>query len=263
VRKILFLFIFFLTWICCAYALSGNRLTDKEVKELIENVEKGRDRFVDAMDDKTKHSIYRGPRGEVNISEYLDDFKENIKNLKERFTKEYAASSEAAKVLDQASDIDRFVKSHPGGKAESEWERFTVDLRQLAAAYNASFPLPENAPVRRINDAEAVKTIEMVAKQGDQLKKEIGKDKSLTKEQKEGYKRDVEEFTKQAKTLKSRISDGKPATAEMRALLDTADRIGQSLQGTQMSPAVNSAWSSIQSSLDKLEAAFGMSAPPA
>jgi hypothetical protein len=44
-------------------ALAADRLTDRDVKELVSRIEQGRDRFDDAVDGKLKRSIVRGPSG--------------------------------------------------------------------------------------------------------------------------------------------------------------------------------------------------------
>ena len=45
-------------------AVSADRLPDKDVKSLIERIDKERDRFEDQLDGKIKSSIIRNPGGE-------------------------------------------------------------------------------------------------------------------------------------------------------------------------------------------------------
>src|SRR5262249_23722663 len=119
-------------------ALSGRafaqaeRLSDKDVKELMEAIDRGRDRFVDALDSESKHSVIRSPTNEVNVSKYLDDFDNNIHTMKDRFKGEYAASAEVQTVLRQASDIDAFVRGQGGMKGASEWNALAGQLDTLA-----------------------------------------------------------------------------------------------------------------------------------
>jgi hypothetical protein len=130
-------------------ALAADRLTDGDVKSLVARIEQGRDRFDDALDDKLKRSIVRGPNGEVNVDHFLNDFQESIDRFEERLKPEYAASAEAGTLLRQASAIERFFRQQPAGtRGESEWNRLATDLRTLAAAYGTEFPLAENASVR-------------------------------------------------------------------------------------------------------------------
>ena len=60
----------------------ADRLTDKDVKQLLERIDDERDRFEDQLDGKLKRSIIRGPGGEVNVEKYLDDLQENVDKLK-------------------------------------------------------------------------------------------------------------------------------------------------------------------------------------
>ena len=128
--------------ILAAPVLAADRLTDRDIKELVSRIDQGRDRFDDALDDRLKRSIIRGEGGEVNVGRFLDDFQENIDRLEERLKPEYAASTEAATLLRQASAIDRFFRQQPAGtKGESEWNRLATDLEALAGAYGTDFPL--------------------------------------------------------------------------------------------------------------------------
>ncbi len=255
-RQILMLTLLIFGVVGFVFAQTGERLSDKEVKEIIDNVDHGRDRFEDAMENNLKHAIWRGPKGEVDISKALDDFQENTKDLEERFKPDYSASSEVGVVLEKATNISNFLSNHPGTKGASEFDHFAVDLKKLANAYGTDFPVPEGASFRRINDGEAAKAADLLAKQADQLKKQIDKDKTIPDEQQEIYKDDIDQLIKSSKTLKDRLADSDPATAEARTVVDQAAQIGQALEGAQVAAPVTSAWSSMQASLSKIKQAF-------
>ena len=238
-------------------AQNGERLADKDVAKIFEAVDNGRDRFEDQLDGKLKRSIVRGPGGEVDVENYLDDLQKNVDNLRERFTGKYAASNEAATVLKQASQIHHFMKSQPADlKGSSEWDRLVIDLSRLAEAYGTVFPLPPDAAVRRINDEEAASTAELIAKQADQLKAAIGRDKTMTKEGRNASKSDLDQLKKQASALKSRTLGGKPATAEARQVQETAARVGSALSGRTLTGDARAAWENIQRGLLKIDQAY-------
>jgi len=241
---------------------SGERLTDKDVKALLEAVDNGRDRFEDTLDGKFKSSILRGPAGEVNVGKFLDDFQQNVDKAKDRFAPNYAASAEVQTILRQAAEIDGYFRGLPGGfKGASEWDRLAMDLRRLAQAYGTAYPLPDGATVRRINDGEAAQTAKLVAQQADAFKKTINSDKSMPKAAKDSLKRDADTLSKSAKALESRVKGNKPATSEARAVLEQAAAI-QDRFGGQLSPAALQTWGGMRASLTKLEQAFGLSAAP-
>jgi len=242
-----------------AAAQAGQRLSDSDVKQIIEDVDHTRDRFEDKLDGKLKDSIVRGPRGEVKVSDYLQDLQDNVKKLKERFDKNYAGSAEAAAILRQGTAINSGIKAMPGEiKGGSEWDRMAIDLGRLAQAYGTTFPLPEGAPVRRINDGEASATAEAIAKQADEVKKAIGKESTLPKSDRKALSEDLDALKDQAKTVKSRALDSKPATAEARQVMTLVDKVDQAFRGKQLSPATLTAWGEMRAKLDVLQQAYAL-----
>lgn len=241
-------------------AQTGQRMSDKDVKEIIEAVDQARDRFEDQLDGTLKDSVVRGPNTEVKVSAYLDDLQENVKKLKDRFNSQYAASAEAGVVLRQGSDIERFIRAQPKEiKGGSEWDTMAMNLGKLAAAYGTTFPLPDGASVRRINDGEAAAAADALGKQADALKKAIERDTTVPKEQRAGVVGDLNELKKQANTVKSRTADSKPATAEARQVVDLADKVNGFFQGRQTQPATLQALGAMRGPLDKVEQAFNIS----
>ena len=119
-------------------AASADRLNDKDVKELMVQVDENRDRFEDQLDGKLKQSILRGPRGEVNVGEFLDDLQANVDKMKDRFTPQYAASAEVTTVLRQGTDIQRYMSTQPPDfDGVERMEPSVVEPGQLAAVYGA------------------------------------------------------------------------------------------------------------------------------
>lgn len=251
----------FLAFAGGASAQTGDRMTDKDVKALLEAVDKGRDRFEDQLDGKLKDSILRLPNGEVNVARFLDDLQENTGRLKERFTNEYAASAEVAAVLRQSTAIDAFMKQKPGIKGASEWDSLASNLSRLAGVYGTKFPLEGDAPVRRINDAEAAKAAASVEEQADQFKNAVNREAALAKPAKDGLKSQADIVKNAAKTLRSRLNDSKPSTSEARQLFAAINKMRESATG--VSPATLALIGQMQAPLGTLSQAFGITVPRA
>jgi hypothetical protein len=244
-------------------AQPGQRLSDKDVKQIIERIEDGRDRFEDKLDSQFKTAIIRGPRGEVNVRQYLHDFKENVDKLRDRFKPDNSASTEAGVMLAQASEINEYIKRQPEGfKGASEWDRLSVDLVGLAEAYRASFPLPLDATVRRINDAEAANIADSVARAADRLKKPIGDDKALEKRDRETVRKRLDDIARLAKSVRERAEDSHPATSEARQVMDLGMQLRADLEGRTLSADSLSGWDMLRVNLEKLEQAYGTMPPP-
>jgi hypothetical protein len=232
------------------------RLSDKEVKTLIDQVDEGRDKFEGNLDGKFKGSTLRGASGEVKVAGALQDYQDNTQKLKDRFTPDYSASAEVATVLKQSTAIDTFMQgSESAMKGRTEWDRQTTNLKGLANAYGATFPLPDGATVRRMNDKETAGFATAIATAAGRFKSDLDKG-TLAKADKDAAKKDAELLIKQANAVKSRTSDGKPATGEMRQLVEQVAKL-ETFVGAHPIPTMAN-WQTVQTSLGKLQQAFGL-----
>jgi hypothetical protein len=246
-----------------AQAPSGERLTDKDVKELLDRIDNDRDRFEDQLDGKLKRSIIRGPAGEVNVEKYLDDLQENMDKLKGRFTPTYAASAEVTTVLRQGTDIQRYMSTLPPNfDGASEWNRLSASLGELAASYGTALPLPEGQQARRLNDGEVKKTAETLAKTADEYRKQLDaslkKDKTIDKATREAAVKDAALLKEDANRVASLVGDGKPASGEVKALFQQVAAVQSANAGRTLSPAALQAWGAMQGDLLKVSQAFGI-----
>jgi hypothetical protein len=241
-------------------AFAADRLSDRDVKTLVARIDTDSSRFVDALDDPLKRSIIRGPDGEVNVARFLDDFRKSVDRLEDRLAPQYAASTETAAVLRQASTIDRFFRQQPNRtKGESEWNRLAADLTTLAAAYGTSFPLTEGAAVRRIGDGELVTTIDAIASSADRLKKsldeDLKRDTSVTKTERTSIVREADGLSKDAKALARRVKDGKPSSVEAGQLAARVATLRTATESYQL-PAATPLWADITERLAKVRDAY-------
>ena len=258
-------FVVLIAMLCAGRVAAADRLSDKDVKALIERIDKERDRFEDQLDGEVKRSILRGPGGEVHVERYLDDLQENVKKLKERFTSDYAASAEVTAVLRQGADISRFIATRPANfDGASEWNRLAASLSQLAAVYGTGMPVPDGQVARRVNDHEVKVVTTQIGKDADHFRKQLDaslkRDASVGKPAREAALQAVEDLKADAKRLGSLAGDGRPASGEARALLDRAEAVRGSTGGHTLSPPARTAWAQIETSLDTIALAFELPA---
>ena len=107
-----------------------------------------------------------------------------------------------------------------------------------------------------MNDKETAATAAAIATAADRFKSDLDKDKTLPKPEKDAAKKDVEMLIKQADAVKSRASDGKPATGELRQLVEQVAKL-QTFVGAHPIPTMTN-WQAVQTSLAKLQQAFGL-----
>ena len=244
-------------------AAQGRRLNDKEVESLLERIDHERDRFEDQLDGELKRTTLRGPAGDVQVDRFLDDLQQNVGNLKDRFDSKYAANTEASTVLRQGSDIDRFMATRAADfDGASEWKRLSASLGELAAVYGAPWPMPTGAQARRMNDDEVQATARSLADNADKFKKAYDSalkgDPTVDKARREAAVGEVERLKKTARELASAVGDDRPATGEVTALFHQAETIRTGASARTMPAAAQSSWTAVESDLDKLATAFGL-----
>ena len=246
-------------WSVPAFAQAPpERLSDKEVKALIDQVDEGRDKFEGNLDGTFKGSTLRTANGETKVAGALQDYQDSTKKLQQRFSPDYAAGPEVATVLKQSTSIDTFMKSQSATmKGRPEWDRQALNLKRLAEAYGTTFPLPEGGTARRMNDKEPLAAVAGIAAAGDRFKSDLDKSKTLPKADKDAAKKDVETLIKQANTVKDRINDSKPATSDVRLLVEQAAKL-QTFVGAHAGAVPVTNWNTVQTSLGTLQQAFGL-----
>lgn len=241
-----------------AWAQHGTRLTDEELERLFTVVEETRDEFDDHLDGTFKNSIIRSPVGEVKMEAFLDDLEDNVEKLDERFSKEYAASREAAIVLEQGSALQRyFDRQDRQIKGLSEFDRFASALGQLAEAYGVSFPLISGDAPRRYNDAEVAALATRLVTQADALEDAVDDDDSFDDPAERTVKSSLDRLEKSARAVEERMSDGKPASAEARQVVELGEDVGRTIGPRRISPDTRAAWARIRGDLETFRRAFG------
>jgi len=232
------------------------RLSDQAVKNLIDQIDEGRDKFEGNLTGSFKGSKVQGLHGETSVEAALQDYQDNTKKLQSRFSADYAAGPEVATVLKQGTAIDRFMKNQPATmKGRPEWDRHAAQLKALAQAYGTTFPLPEGASASRLNDKEPIAMAKAIASAADQFKDDLGKLKTLPSADRDAAKKDADVVVKQANTVKDRISDGKPATSDVQLLATHATKLQPFVDAH---PEVAASWQTVRGTLGKLQQAFGL-----
>jgi hypothetical protein len=240
--------------------VAADRLTDKDVKALVARIEDGRDKFDNALDSKFKNSVLRGSGGEVDVKRFLNTFQESIDRLEESLKPGYAGSTEAGTLLREGSALDRYFRAQPGGTpGESEWNRLATDLRVLAAAYGADFPVSDGATFRRLGDREVSDAVKLFGESAHQVKKaldsDLKKNPSIDKASREAIVGEADQLEKDAKTLRDRLNDGKPSSAEADQVLTGAAKLRTFVDAHPM-PAASAAWSDASQHIAKIAAAY-------
>ena len=244
---------------------ASERLSDEEVKTLLEGIEKKRAAFEAALDDKLKNSTIKGARGEVNTNEFFDDVQDQVRRARERFSSNYSASSEVLSLLQYATRLDTWASTQPAGfRGSREWGVLATDFRRLAAAYNSGLLRPGQPALgeqaRRINDEELVMATANVEKNMDAFRNAydsaLAADTNLTPASRQTVIKNVDGMKNSARALNAALGKKQKGVAEANALLKgSAVMIDATLKLPPNSSAA-AAWAPVREELSKVALAY-------
>ena len=237
------------------------RSTDGQVKNIIKAIANSDRSFEKALDGKFKNSVVRSASGEVDVDKYLDDLRQDVNLVAQRFTDKYAASAEVGNLLTRASVMHAYMRQNPQAKGASDWDLLAGYLGNLAAAYGTTFPPVQGGTARRVGDREVIGVVDELSKLPDSvdsaLRKASRSDKALALVSATGSK-DLEELSAALKALKSRLNSEKSATAEARHVIVVGDRIDGALRDAALPDSVRTRWQSANQYLDMIARAFAL-----
>jgi Mg2+ and Co2+ transporter CorA len=235
------------------------RMSDNAVEKLVDDIEDQQKRFARALNSSFRKSVLRGPGGEIEVEGYLDDFNEDINRFSDRFDSNYSASAEVKDILVRADMMNAYIHANPSVKGANEWDVLGSSLQQLAAVYGSTFPLPDDAVIRRIGDGELEDAARATSKFASNFRGTVRHETRRLDELKDPAAKLEDEISSLediSKTLASRIRKDKPASAEARQLLDTVDNIEALLATPGMPSTLKTSWATSSKDIDKIAQAF-------
>jgi DNA repair exonuclease SbcCD ATPase subunit len=127
-----------------AYPAGGGalpyRLTDREVEQILDRIERQSERFQSSLDSSLDRSRLDGTRREDDINAFIKDFNDEVKRLHDRFSDHKSVAADVQSVLDRAARIDEFMsRSRVDGRAREDWSRLRTNLDELSQAYSVDW----------------------------------------------------------------------------------------------------------------------------
>ena len=246
-------------------ARAAVRLSDQEVKALLESIENKRSAFEASLDDTLKNSTIKTQRGEIKTNEFFDDLQDQVKRTRDRFDSDYSASSEVISLLQFASRLDTWATSQPPGfRGSQQWTPLAADFRRLAAAYNTTLlgivQQGGSDQARRVNDAELANTAATVDKNMDAFQKAYASaltaNTSLTPENRQSAIQNVDAMRTSAKALSSALEKKQKGEAEADALMKANAAMIATTLKLPPDTAANAAWTPVRNDLVKIALAY-------
>ena len=244
------------------------RMDDKQVKKIIDRIEKQSDRFRGSLDAGLDKSRFNGSSREDDINAFVKDFYRETKHLHDQFDHHKSAAPDVESVLERATRIDGFMSRFPvTSRAQNDWVALKTNLDELAAAFNVNprWAVYLNYPTAtavsdvpyRISDKEVEQIIRRIEKQSDRFRSAL--DAALDKSRLDGTRREddinafVKDFYAETKTLHDHFDQHKSTGADVQSVLERGSRIDEFMRRARLKKKnVEREWSDLKMNLDEL-----------
>jgi hypothetical protein len=248
-----------------SHAQQSYRLTEKEMKALLDRIEHGADRFRNSLGKMLDASALDDTKTEDNINHFVKEFEAATDHLKHRFDDKQSASGDVEEVLRRAARIDGFMmRRGMDSRAQENWADLRKNLDELATAYNVSWNWEgiSNRPFR-LNDEQVKNLLGRIERDADRFRKSL--DSSLDKTAFDGTKAEdnindfIKEFEVATDHLKDRFSKKQSASADAEDVLQRAARVDAFMQNHTLTERAQNDWAQLRRSLDELATAYSVS----
>ncbi len=247
-----------------ASAQQPYRLSDNEMKKLLERIEKESEQFRDALKKGLKNSRLDIGRGEENIHQFVEDFEVSTKRLKDRFNGQRSVAADVEEVLRRAAYVDRFMQRHPlVTRADRQWATLRRDLDALAIAYNVSWQWerPSERPTR-LSDTQ-IKSLLDSLKGGanryrESMKKALKNNREVDRQARDNINKTLDDFAKATDRLRDHFG-AKSFNRDLEEVRRWAATIDSFMQRHRLPEQVQWNWTSLHNNLQEVARAYNIS----
>src|SRR5205085_4087771 len=265
-----------------ALAQRPYRLSEGDLKGLINRLERDSDQFRKSLDSSLDRSRLDGSRAEDRINDFVKDFEVSTDRLKDRFDDNQSASATVQEVLERGAAIDRFIANHRvTGRAYDDWMRVRTDLDELASAYTVSWTWPvvevtvapgavvatDSAVVgerhaRRVNDNDVKAIISRMDTHAEHFRRSLHDALNHSRFNHSGTEDDINAFVKNFEHSTDRLKDhfGKhnAAADDAEEVMRRAASIDTFMRAHELSSRAQDDWRMLRRDLDELALAYNV-----
>lgn len=246
------------------------RLTDKEVEQIIHNLESNAKAYRSSLDSALDQSRLDGTRREDDINARIKDFEEATKQLHDHFDNHKSVSRDVEDVLQRAARIDEFMRRQPlDQRAQQNWLNTKSDLDRLADAYSVRWiwdgtypPTRGETLPARINDRQVERLLRAVEKDADAFRKSL--DRALDRSPLDGTAREdninqfVKDFRETTRQLRDRFNGHTSVAADVESVLARAQFIDDFMRRRPLDRRAQNDWGKVRNDLFQLARAYNV-----
>lgn len=244
-------------------ALAQYRLSNTEIRSLIQRVETRTDSFSRNLENAIDRSPINGTAREEEVNQLVRDFEYATDQLRTKFESRQATATEARAVLDKAAFINRFViDNRLDTRVAQDWQLVRADLDRLAVAFNLGWrwDATPTGPISTqgglYGSTQTRQLVQRIAVAANQFRRNIdlAVNRARINNSSEEYqlRGRVGEFQLAATRLRDRINRRQATVAEVQQLLEQARYIDNFMRTYELTNRVENDWSILRTDLSTL-----------
>lgn len=238
----------------------GGRLNDRQIEQLVENIDRGFDRWKDDLERRNMDdAVLRSASGTIDVRRFLQDMERDIDLVKDRIDSDYAANPEVTSLLRRASDVER--RAQTGGAPSEAWKTLGGQFAALAGAYGLAWPIDASATAQRKMDRELAVDARRLADATDRLRNgalRAASDAKLPQADRDTADRGMRELRQAARQLESNLKGGRAVAADATRVLDLSKQaVSFARSAGPMRDDATAALTAVETATQSIAAAFG------
>ena len=141
IASIVVLVVFTLATIVPQRATAQERLSDKDVEALLNNLKSDAKKFHSSFNSGVSKSTIRKTSQEKDAKNLVQHFEKQCEATLEQFKKDRRVDTQLPELLNTGSQIDKLLMATPmGDQANADWSKVRTELDGVARQFNMDFP---------------------------------------------------------------------------------------------------------------------------
>jgi DNA-binding TFAR19-related protein (PDSD5 family) len=242
------------------------RLSDQQLKDLVNRIETHRDTFNTSLKRAIDRSSINGSPAEDQIDSSVRMFQQATDSLRDRVNDRQSDTADAENVLRRATSLDDFMmRNQLDASARNGWQALRLDMSDLARAYGITWnwnAASQTMPAR-VDDKQVEQLLKQIGKKADKF--DNGLDRAFDRSRivdegraKDELRRSVKDFSQATDRLGDRVKGRQSSTLDAEEVLRRGVSIDAAMQRYQLTTQAERDWLSLRGDLDKLARAYNV-----
>jgi hypothetical protein len=268
---IVFLAVAFTTANTVLAQVRAYRVTDNQVRTVINRVETRTDNFKRQLDRSLDRSILNSTRTEDAINSFVADFERATDELKRNFDARRSTSAQVQEVLFRANFIENFMRRHRlNPNVQQQWILVRNDLNLLANYYNVSWtwggtmitsPVASTRPYM-VSDTQLESLLRRIEERTDVFKRQA--DRSLSPRRNnqrsdESLSRLIADFERSTDNLRRTFDARQSVATDAETVLMQARMIDTFMRDNRLAVNAQTQWNLLRNDLSTLASYYRLS----